>query len=95
MEIINLGEADGLPPVDWAAVVEKLVAGSAPAPDAVTRALARVAAGYLRFVTSRRVLPLGDEPIGELDLREVLAPPERAELCAEERCVGHEESLQD
>ena len=33
MEIINLGEADGLPPVDWAAVVEKLEAGSAPAPD--------------------------------------------------------------
>ena len=34
MEIINLGEADGLPPVDWAAVVEKLDAGSAPAADA-------------------------------------------------------------
>src|SRR5919205_2974446 len=34
MEIINLGAADGLPPVDWAAVVEKLDAGSAPAPDA-------------------------------------------------------------
>ena len=34
MEIINLGVADGLPPVDWAAVVEKLDAGSAPAPDA-------------------------------------------------------------
>jgi hypothetical protein len=33
MEIINLGKADGLPPVDWAAVVEKLDAGSAPAPD--------------------------------------------------------------
>jgi hypothetical protein len=33
MEIINLGKADGLPPVDWAAVVEKLQAGSAPAPD--------------------------------------------------------------
>ena len=24
VEIINLGEADGLPPVDWAAVVDKL-----------------------------------------------------------------------
>jgi hypothetical protein len=35
MKIINLGEADGLPPVDWAVVVEKLDAGSAPAPDAV------------------------------------------------------------
>src|SRR6266700_2452787 len=35
MEIINLGKADGLPPVDWAAVVEKLAAGSAPAPEAV------------------------------------------------------------
>jgi hypothetical protein len=33
METINLGVADGLPPVDWAAVVEKLDAGSAPAPD--------------------------------------------------------------
>lgn len=29
-----MGEADGLPPVSWAAVVEKLEAGSAPAPDA-------------------------------------------------------------
>src|SRR6478672_2705486 len=34
METINLGKADGLPPVDWAAVAEKLDAGSAPAPDA-------------------------------------------------------------
>src|SRR5881227_2031068 len=34
MEITNLGKADGLPPVDWAAVVEKLDAGSAPSPDA-------------------------------------------------------------
>jgi len=34
MEIINLGEADGLPAVDWAAVAGKLDAGSAPAPDA-------------------------------------------------------------
>ena len=34
MEIKNLGAADGLPPVDWAAIVEKLDAGSAPAPDA-------------------------------------------------------------
>src|SRR5881398_1365306 len=35
MEIINLGSADGLPPVDWATVVKKLDAGSAPVPDAV------------------------------------------------------------
>ena len=35
MEIINLGQGDGLPPVDWAAVSEKLAAGSAPAPDAM------------------------------------------------------------
>ncbi|MGV9871096.1 hypothetical protein [Rhodococcus koreensis] len=35
METINLGKADGLPPVEWAAVVEKLDAGAAPAPDAV------------------------------------------------------------
>lgn len=34
MESINLGAADGLPPVDWASVVDKLDAGSAPAPDA-------------------------------------------------------------
>lgn len=34
MEVTNLGAADGLPPVDWAAVLEKLDAGSAPAPDA-------------------------------------------------------------
>ncbi len=34
MEIINLGEADGLPPVNWATVVESLDAGSAPAPEA-------------------------------------------------------------
>src|SRR5688572_11648609 len=34
MDAINLGAADGLPPVDWAAVIEKLDAGSAPAPDA-------------------------------------------------------------
>jgi pyridoxamine 5'-phosphate oxidase-like protein len=35
MQIINLGKADGLPPVDWDAVVDKLGAASAPAPDAV------------------------------------------------------------
>jgi hypothetical protein len=34
MEITNLGQSDGLPPVDWAAVAGKLDAGSAPAPDA-------------------------------------------------------------
>ena len=35
MEIINLGDADGLPPVDWPAVAAKLDAGSAPAPGSV------------------------------------------------------------
>jgi Pyridoxamine 5'-phosphate oxidase len=35
MEITNLGKADGLPPVDWASIVEKLDARSAPAPDAL------------------------------------------------------------
>jgi hypothetical protein len=35
MQIINLGDADGLPPVDWAAVTTKLETGSAPAPDAL------------------------------------------------------------
>jgi hypothetical protein len=34
MEIINLGAADGLPPVNWATVVENLNAGSAPAQEA-------------------------------------------------------------
>ena len=34
METTNLGTADGLPPVDWAVVAEKLEAGSKPAPDA-------------------------------------------------------------
>src|SRR6202042_2424013 len=34
MEIINLGRADGLPPVDWAFVAGKLDAGSTPSPDA-------------------------------------------------------------
>jgi Pyridoxamine 5'-phosphate oxidase len=33
VQVISLGQADGLPPVDLAAVVEKLDAGSAPAPD--------------------------------------------------------------
>src|SRR5690242_20192860 len=33
--MINLGTADGLPLVDWTAVVDKLEARSAPAPDAV------------------------------------------------------------
>ena len=35
VEIVNLGEADGLPPVDWGAVVAKLEAGSAPDPGAL------------------------------------------------------------
>jgi len=35
MEIVNIGRADGLPPVDWAAIAAKLDAGSAPAPDAL------------------------------------------------------------
>jgi Pyridoxamine 5'-phosphate oxidase len=34
MDIINLGVADGLPPVDWDTVVGKLDDGSAPLPDA-------------------------------------------------------------
>jgi hypothetical protein len=33
MKIINLGSADGLPPVDWSSIADKLAAGSAPAPD--------------------------------------------------------------
>jgi hypothetical protein len=35
MEIVNLGKADGLPPVDWAAITDKLDAGSAPGADAM------------------------------------------------------------
>jgi hypothetical protein len=34
METINLGVDDGLPPVDWSAVVATLDAGEGPAPDA-------------------------------------------------------------
>ena len=34
MDVINLGATDGLPPVNWANVVETLDAGSPPAPDA-------------------------------------------------------------
>ena len=34
MGIMNWGAKDGLPPVNWSAVVEKLDAGSAPAPEA-------------------------------------------------------------
>jgi hypothetical protein len=34
-EVVNLVYAEGLPPIDWAGVVEKLEAGSAPDPDAV------------------------------------------------------------
>jgi hypothetical protein len=33
MDAVNLGEADGLPPVDWAGIAAKLEAGSAPVPD--------------------------------------------------------------
>ena len=35
MDITNLGEADGLPPVDWAGVVEKLDAGVGAASHAL------------------------------------------------------------
>jgi hypothetical protein len=35
MKTINLGDADGLPPVDWTDVVAKLDSGSAPPPDAL------------------------------------------------------------
>src|SRR5689334_2074229 len=34
MKIINLGAEEGMPPVDWAPINEKLEAGTAPAPDA-------------------------------------------------------------
>jgi hypothetical protein len=34
MKTINLGVADGLPPVDWDRIVATIDAGSAPAPDA-------------------------------------------------------------
>jgi len=34
MDIINLGATDGLPPVNWADIVEKLDAGLPPEPDA-------------------------------------------------------------
>lgn len=34
MKTINLGIDDGLPPVDWDSIAERLDAGSTPAPDA-------------------------------------------------------------
>ena len=34
MKISNLGEADGLPAVDWSEIADRLAAGSPPAPDA-------------------------------------------------------------
>jgi hypothetical protein len=34
MDTINLGAADGLPPVEWVRILEELDAGSRPAPDA-------------------------------------------------------------
>lgn len=34
MKITNLGAGDGLPPVDWPSIADKLAAGSAPAPEA-------------------------------------------------------------
>jgi hypothetical protein len=34
MEIINLGADEGMPPVDWGTIVEELVDGSPPDPDA-------------------------------------------------------------
>ena len=34
MESVNLGVADGLPPVEWSSILDELEAGSAPAPDA-------------------------------------------------------------
>jgi len=42
MEINNLGNADGLTPADWAAVVEKesLTKGCAPVPEQPERGLA-------------------------------------------------------
>lgn len=35
MDTINLGAGDGLPPVDWNVITEKLDAGSGPPPDAI------------------------------------------------------------
>src|SRR3954466_11506088 len=34
METTNLGTGDGLPPVDWSIIVERIADGSPPAPDA-------------------------------------------------------------
>ena len=35
MESINLGKADGLPVVDWAAITDTIAAGTPPEPDGV------------------------------------------------------------
>jgi hypothetical protein len=34
VKIVNLGAAEGLPPVEWSGIADKLEAGSGPAPDA-------------------------------------------------------------
>jgi hypothetical protein len=34
VKVINLGVADGLPPVEWAVIADKLAAGAAPGTDA-------------------------------------------------------------
>jgi Pyridoxamine 5'-phosphate oxidase len=52
MEITNLGAADGLPPVDWAAVVQKLDARSAPAPNTRSTWLCTVNADGSPHVTA-------------------------------------------
>ena len=37
MQIVNLGTADGLPPIDWAPVVTNLESRATPAPDSPNR----------------------------------------------------------
>ena len=54
MEIINLGEAEGLPPVDWAAIVNKLEARAEPAngPNTLTTWLTTLNADGSPHVTA-------------------------------------------
>src|ERR1700722_13275344 len=63
MEIINLGEADGLPPVEWATVVERLATESVPAsgaPNARTTWLCTVNPDGSPHVTAVGALWLDD-----------------------------------
>ena len=68
MKTINLGVEDGLPPVDWDGVVEKVAADSAPDPDGAQRA------HEVAHDAQRRRQPARDRGRGHVAGRRVLVP---------------------